>query len=95
MLNTMRVYDLVLVLRPKLTEVERKKVIDSVTKILGEVKSTARELGKKVLSYPIKKETEGAYVMLNITSENGLKSDIDKKLLINDNILRHLLVRRK
>ena len=58
--SIMRNYELVLVLRPALSAADKKKVIDSVKGWIDKLKITKEEdLGTKVLSYPIKKETSG------------------------------------
>lgn len=93
----MRAYDLVLVLRAGLSETERKKVPANIKSWLGEAKVDTKELGKKSLAYPIKKEREGIYVLASIVISNGstIGQDLGKKLRSNEDVLRYLLVRRK
>lgn len=93
----MRGYELVLVLRAGVSEIEKKKILDEVLKTLGEVKSEIKEWGRRTLAYPIKKEGEGLFVLMNIDCPNGalIPADLEKKLLMHEKILRHLLVRRK
>ncbi len=92
----MRLYELVLVFKISLSEEERKKLIETVKKWLGDIKIAKEEdWGQKVLSYPIKKQDSGHYLFLSIESESGVASDFEKKLYGQEDILRHLLVRRK
>ncbi|MBI2195526.1 MAG: 30S ribosomal protein S6 [Candidatus Levybacteria bacterium] len=91
----MRSYELVLVLRPKLTEVDQKKLVDAIKGWLGALKITKEEdLGTKVLAYPIKREASGLYLNLVLEGEN-VPENLEKKIKTNDNILRHLLLRSK
>lgn len=92
----MRTYDLVLVLKADIAETQREKLLDTVKTWLGNAKVDSKSLGKKLLSYPIKKEGEGIYILLNLGYTDGVvvPADVEKKLLMNDNVLRHLLVRR-
>ncbi len=91
----MRNYELILVLRPSLKEADKKKVLDSVKGWLGELKIVKdQDLGTKTLSYPIKKETTGIYLSFDLEGEN-VPSDLEKRILGNDNIIRHLLLRTK
>lgn len=91
----MRLYDVVLVFRSSLTSTQKNKILDTVKKLLGEAKvAKVEEWGKKALAYPIKKETQGDYVILNVESEEGLKGDFEKRLLMEEAILRHLVLRR-
>ena len=92
----MRLYDLVLVLRPNLPDAKKKQAIDGVKTMLKGVKVTAEEdWGQKVLAYPIKKEQAGVYVKMSLESEEGVAKDFETKLFQNDTVLRHLLVRTK
>lgn len=92
----MRVYELVMVLQSSLSEAQRKKLIDTVKTWLGDVKIAKEdEWGQKPLAYPIKKEIAGFYLLFNLETENSIPLDLEKKLLTNENILRHLLIRKK
>lgn len=92
----MRVYELVMVLRSSLSEAQRKKFVETVKSWLGEVKIKKEdEWGQKPLAYPIKKEIAGFYLFLDLEAERGIPLDLEKRLLTNENILRHLLIRRK
>lgn len=90
----MRTYELVLVLEPSITESERKKLLETVKKWLGESKiKETKEWGKKVLVRPIKKLSEGFFLLLEITTEGVIPSDLEKRILNEAKVLRHLLVR--
>lgn len=92
----MRNYDLVLVIKPSLSEADRKKLIESVKGLVKDAKITKEEdWGQKPLSYKIKKELAGYYVLMQLESEVGLGADMEKKLINNEDILRHLLLRTK
>lgn len=92
----MRSYELVLVLKPDITGEERKKLIDTVGSWLGKAEVELKELGKKALAYQIKKQREGIYFLLDISyTDETIIPDLDKKLLTQDGVLRHLLIRKK
>ena len=92
----MRIYDLVLVVRPSLKDTERKKLVDSVKTSLKDMKFTKEEeWGQKPLAYSIKKELAGYYYFFQFSTENSVLAGFEQKLLINENILRHLLLRTK
>jgi len=87
-------YSLTLVLKSSLKDADKKKIIDGVTDSFGKAKINEKEWGQKPLSYPIKREVSGLFVNFVIEGENLVPSDFEKKLIQNDNILRHLLLRR-
>ena len=91
----MRLYQLVLVLKTSLSGAQQNKALDGIKSLLKGVKTVKEKvLGQKPLAYTIKKETAGVYFDWNFEMET-IPSDFEKKLLVNDNILRHLLIRRK
>ena len=89
------IYNLTLVLKSSLKEAERKKLVDSVKDLLGKAKITEKEWGQKPLAYPINHEVSGFYLNWSIDSESVVPNDFEKRLLNNDKVLRHLLLRTK
>jgi ribosomal protein S6 len=92
----MRSYDLVIVVRPSLKDEERKKLIGVVKDLLGGVKFIKEEDGgQRPLAYSIKKEQAGYYYFFKFETEASVQTGFENKLLLNENILRHLLLRTK
>ncbi|MDP3987701.1 MAG: 30S ribosomal protein S6 [Candidatus Levybacteria bacterium] len=91
----MRIYELALVLRNSLPEDKRKKIIDTIKSWAKELKAAKEEsIGEKNFSYPIKKEKSGFYYVLSLEGDN-ISVDFEKRILMQDEVLRHLLVRIK
>ena len=89
----MRTYDLVLVIKSSVSEADRKKLLEQVKAWMGALKVTKEDdWGSKALKYPIKKELTGHYFALNLEGET-VPQDLEKRILNQENILRHLLVR--
>lgn len=89
----MRSYKLVLVLKTSLSDSERKKLIETLKTWLKGLKILKEEdFGQKPLSYSIKKEAAGYFLELELETE-AIPFDFEKKLLANESILRHLLIR--
>lgn len=91
----MRIYELALILKPSLTGVKRKKIVDLMKSDLKGAKVTEeKEVGERDLTYKIKRETKGYYMDFVFEMEN-IPMDFEKKLINNEDVLRHLLIRRK
>ncbi len=89
----MRNYQLVLVLKSDLKKDQKEKLFSDVKAWVGETKNDKMEsLGEKKFAYPIKSARKGEYVVMSFDTEK-VDNDLNKKLLIRDEILRHLLVR--
>lgn len=91
----MRLYDLILVLRPSASEKDREKVLETVKSWMKDMKIAKEEsLGQKPLSYKIKKEIAGVYHRFQLEGET-VPEGFEKRIIANDTIIRHLLVRTK
>lgn len=91
----MRKYEVTLVLKPKTTKENQEKLLGHLKKWLGKGKilSTAN-WGKKDLAYPIEKEKQGVYLFLEIEMETKKGGELKKRLRLEDDVLRHLLVKQ-
>lgn len=94
-LGHMRSYELAMVLKTSLSAAQRKKAVDIVKKQLKDLKVTKEtEIGEKQLAYKIKKEDTGYYMDFLFEGES-IPMDFERKLLVDENVLRHLLLRKK
>lgn len=92
----MREYELVLVLKSSLSESQRKKILDSIKGWLKDIKVGKEDnWGLKALAYKIKRETSGFFTLLSLEAKEAIPSDFEKRLLGKEDILRHLLIRKK
>lgn len=92
----MRIYELALVLKSSLSQAQRKKVVDTIKNSLKDLKAIKEtEIGEKQLAYKIKKEDTGYYMDFLFEGENSVPLDFEKKLFANEDVLRHLLIRKK
>lgn len=105
----MRAYELILIGKGSLSDALRKKLITSVKSLLkpaslaslrsgpqgGDLKIVKEnEVGLKSLAYKIKREASGFYWNFGLEGET-VPADFERKLLENENILRHLVLRKK
>lgn len=94
----MRQYELVVIARPVLTDAELDSMIENITKDLSS-KSELEDLdvhrwGKRSLAYPIDKFREGHYLLFRFGSDGHGIVEAEKKMRINDGVLRFLAIRR-
>ena len=52
-----------------------------------------KEMGRKKLAYPIKKEVSGYYFVMNVEATHETLAEFDRKVTINENVLRHLIIK--
>ena len=49
--------------------------------------------GKRHLAYPVKKQADGNYVLINFEADPEVIKEIDRVMKIQDDILKHLIVK--
>lgn len=90
-------YEALFILRSNLNKEKFKDLIDwlkmVIDKYKGKVISSEVWQESRKLAYPIKKEVEGTYYLLNFNSEPGVISKIHEEYRLNDNILRFIILR--
>lgn len=69
-----------------------KNIESIVTSAKGKV-NELKELGEKKLAYPIKKEINGYYFVMNFDANKEIVAELDRKANIDETILRHLIIK--
>jgi small subunit ribosomal protein S6 len=90
----MKKYEVMFVLDPALDDDKKAAAVEAVKAVIagsGEV-TEVNEWGLRKLAYPILKKTEGYYVVMQFDAEPELPRELDRRLRINDNFLRHIIV---
>lgn len=76
-----------------------ESLLSRVEKFLKEAEALdvkVNKLGKKQLAYPIKKQTEAEYIVLNFEAEGAnLRSITDKLRLEQEDLLRYMVITAK
>jgi small subunit ribosomal protein S6 len=93
----MKRYELVFLADPRLAEEDVVALTDEYRSMLtanGGSIVKEESWGKKRLAYPIRKLTEGYYVLYNVEMESGSPlAEVERRMQQNDKILRYLTVR--
>lgn len=87
-------YELMFVIDPTLEDEKKEAAVESVKAIIaeaGEVTDTD-VWGLRKLAYPINKKTEGYYVVMHFNAQPELPKELDRRLRISDNFMRHIIV---
>ena len=88
-------YELALVVSAKIEDEARATVVEKIKeRIVKYGGSITNDQGKKKLAYDINKESEGFYTFISFDSESNVPAELDRRLRINENVLRYLCVRR-
>ena len=50
--------------------------------------------GTRKLAYPIEKKNEGYYVVMQFQAETDMPKELDRRLKISDNVMRHIIINK-
>jgi len=95
----MNQYETIIVTPPNLGEADLEALVSGVERELNErfagTKVAVNRWGKRQLAYPIRKFTEGYYVLYEYESDSkDCVSGLEARLRLNESIMRFLTVRR-
>lgn len=92
----MRLYDIVVVLSPEIVPDQATALVDGFKKILtddaAQIK-TEEIWGRRRLAYPIAKRREGIYYYWQVEAKAETVAELERKMRLSDDVLRHLAVR--
>jgi small subunit ribosomal protein S6 len=90
----MKQYEAMFILKPDLDKTGIDKILGHIQELVAKHKGVineTREMGKNRFAYPLKKNKEGIYYLMNISVATDAVSGIKKNLVLNESILRMLV----
>ena len=92
----MRRYEQVFILRPSLSEEEITRITETTGQLIeqdGGAVIFLNKWGMRKLAYPIKKESQGYYVLCDFAATPEVVSEIERKYRIDDSVLKYLTIK--
>ena len=93
----MNKYEVMVIVKPAEEEVTNA-TIEKVEALIARVGGTVEKVdrwGKRRLAYPVKKFTDGFFTLVNFEAAPAEIKEIDRVLKINEEILRHMIVKHE
>lgn len=91
-------YEIMFIVKATLEENVIQNITKDVQKLISDNKGKVvdfKEMGRKKLAYSINKEVSGFYYLMNVEATKETISEFDRKLRINENIIRHLILNKE
>ena len=91
-----RQYELVYIVSPEITEEGVAELHERIAEIVGQLGGAIDKTdnwGRRRLAYEIDRHREGTYVIALITGPGTLVAELDRRLRVMEQLLRHLVVR--
>ena len=92
----MNKYEIMFIVKATQDSSEIAKTADAMKAIITDNKSKVadfKELGEKTLAYPIKKEINGYYFVMQVEATHEAISEFNRKALLDERVLRHLIIK--
>ena len=89
-------YETVIVTSAKLGEEGSAALVERFKALIAEhgTVQSVDDWGKRRFAYPIQKQTEGYYTLINFESTPDFTAELDRRYQITDGILRTIIVKR-
>ena len=91
-----RQYELVYIVTPEATDQEVADLhtqVEQIVQRFNGIFDKTENWGRRKLAYDIGKHREGTYVVETISGSGELMKEIDRRLRVIDQVIRHLIVR--
>ena len=92
----MRPYEVMIIYNPGLEEEAVRAAVDRSTQLIrarGGNPGRVDRWGKRRLAYEINHQREGYYVLVEASAEPAVMAELDRSLLLADDVLRHKVIR--
>lgn len=91
-----RTYEVMYLAAPETADEDIAKLNETIGQIVDNGGGTivkTEDMGRRKLAYPINKKTEGYYVLFEIDGSGQEIAELERRMRVNDMIMRYLTVR--
>jgi small subunit ribosomal protein S6 len=95
-MSNVRQYELIYITPPEITEealAELHQQVAAVTERFGATIEKTENWGRRKLAYEIQRHREGVYVLEVINGPAAMTAELDRRLRVFENVIRHMIVR--
>lgn len=91
----MREYELVFIAKSDLDETALTDTINKIKSWISDAKGEVNKVdlwGKRKLAYPIRKQSDGIYVLMNVQMDPKFGATLERNLRFTEPVIRFLLI---
>jgi small subunit ribosomal protein S6 len=94
--ETVNRYEVFFVIAAALEDEKKNAVVETVKGIIEDGGEATRVdvIGLRRLAYPIQKKNEGYYVLIEFNAPAELPKELDRRLRISDDVIRHIIINK-
>lgn len=94
----MRNYEVMFIVKPSLEDEATNVICENMKKLLEDNGATIKEvknMGRRELAYEVQGFKNGSYFLISLASDTKAVKEFDRVANINEDIIRHLVVKRE
>ncbi len=90
-----RTYEVMFIMKPVIENTDEKiAMVETVITNNNGIVKKSDYWGKKALAYEMSGFREGLYVLIEYKADSNCTKELDRKLKIDEDILRHMIIRK-
>ena len=92
----MNKYEIMFIVKTSMEAANASKIAEDYKNLITDEKgkvSAYKEMGQRKLAYEIDKQINGYYFVMNFEASVETVKELDRKLGIDENIIRHMIIR--
>ncbi len=90
-------YEILYIIRAAVDDDQKTKVVEKFEKLVNDQNGTVDSIekwGMKKFAYEIEKQTEGFYVLMNVTCSSEAQIEIDRQMRNDEAIIRQMIIKK-
>ena len=92
----MKKYEIMFIVKTTMESDEIKAVVENYKNLVTSMNANIvdfKEMGERKLAYPITKEINGYYFVMQLEADSATVKEFDRKASIDEKIIRHLIIK--
>lgn len=92
----MNKYELMFIVKTTMETDAASSLANGYKKVIADEKGEVtnfKDMGQKKLAYTIEKQVNGFYYVINFNASANAVKELDRRLGLDENILRHMIIR--
>jgi small subunit ribosomal protein S6 len=91
-----RIYELMFIVRPDMTEEDQDKLISNLEGQVGTAGGTVKSverMGKRRLAYMVRRFQDGIYVLMVLEGDGAMVKEVERRLRVTEPVIKFITVR--
>jgi small subunit ribosomal protein S6 len=91
-----RIYELMFIVRPDMTEEDQDKLVANLESQVGTAGGTVKSverMGKRRLAYLVRRFQDGIYILMTLEGDGAMVKELERRLRVTEPVIKFITVR--